>query len=93
MKLSLFPTAHADVGDLVSKVNEVIINPLIILLFAIAFVLFLWGALQVIVNPGSADAKEKASRHMLWGVIGMFIMASAFGIMRLIANSLGVDLR
>jgi hypothetical protein len=29
---------------------------------------------------------------MVWGLVGMFLMISVFGIMRLIVNTLGVDL-
>ena len=90
--LFLFPNiAHAQVGDLIARINAAVINPVVGLIFIIAFVLFLWGAMQYIIRPNAPDARETASRHMLWGVIGMFIMFSVFGIMRLIANTLGAD--
>jgi hypothetical protein len=78
--------------DLVLKINTIIINPLVGFLFAIAFVLFLWGVARYFIARGNnATLTTEAKSHMLWGVVGMFIMFSVFGIMRLIANSLGVD--
>lgn len=76
------------VDSLLLKINEQIINPLIFLLFALAFVYFLWGVFEFIQKP---EDHEKGRNTMLYGVIGMFIMVSVFGIMRLIANTIGVD--
>jgi len=47
---------------------------------------FLFG-----VSQGS-DKKEDGKQHMLWGVIGMFIMVAAMAIIRLILNTFGLDI-
>ena len=39
--------------------------------------------------PGDEELRTTSKSHMLYGVIGMFIMMSVFGIMRVILNSLG----
>ena len=77
----------AAVSPIILKINEVILNPLIVLLFALALVFFLWGVFQYVVMQDSESAHEQGRKHMFWGLIGMFIMFSVFAIMRLIAGT------
>lgn len=90
----LFPkTAEASpLGTIMLKVNTYLINPLITLLFGIAIVLFVVGLVEYLAQKDNADAATKGKRHMVWGIIGIFIMVSVFAIMRIIINALGVEL-
>ncbi len=73
------------------KVIDLIINPLIVLLFAVAMVVFLYGVFEYIRGAESEDAREKGSRHILSGVFGLFIMISVFGIINIIVNTFGIN--
>jgi predicted PurR-regulated permease PerM len=90
MILQIIPIAEANVTTLMASVNKVIINPLIILLFALAAVYFIYGIVMYFLSPDNEEVRTKSKTHMLWGVIGMFIMVSVFGILSLIMNTLGV---
>lgn len=95
-ELLTVPVAYANVGEFVYKINRVIINPLIIAMFAVALVVFLWGVVEYLGNPNSDEQRTKAKQHVLWGIVGIFIMISVFAIMQLIASSVGagnVDLQ
>lgn len=85
--------AHAaTVGELIGKVNQVIINPLITFLFALAVIIFLFGMVKFLANRNtSSDAASEGKKSMIWGIVGMMIMASVFGILEFIANTLEVD--
>jgi uncharacterized membrane protein YidH (DUF202 family) len=74
---------------LLRKFNELILNPIIILLFALAVLIFLYGVFKYVRKSDSEDERETGRRHMIWGVIGMFIMISVFGIMNIIINTVG----
>ncbi len=71
-----------------------VLNPLLLLLFAIALLVFIWGIVQFMwglsseAGEGSADGK----RHMLWGLAGMFVMVAAYSIVKIISSTLGVSL-
>lgn len=85
------PYAHAvGVDTLIGRINEHVLNPLIMLLFAVAFVRFIIGLFNFFKSKssGSDDGIEKGKTHMVWGIIGMVIMVSVFGIMSFITNSL-----
>ena len=75
----------------IHKVNQVIINPIIMLLFAVAVLVFLYGVFTYIRQSDSEDGRATGARHILSGVFGMFIMISVFGIINLILNSIGVS--
>lgn len=44
-------------------------------------------------KQGNTEKAQEGRQHMLWGIIGMFIMVSVFGIMRILINTLGADIR
>lgn len=77
--------------SLLFKINELILNPLIALMFAIAVLYFLWGMLEFIQGAADPKARETGRSHMIWGIIGLFIMISVYGILNIIINTLGVD--
>lgn len=90
----LIPQAFAasqQLIDLMSRVNKFLINPLIILIFTLALVLFIFGLFNFFGNRDDVESLEKGKRHMLWGIVGMAIMVSVFGIMNLITQTLGVN--
>jgi hypothetical protein len=76
--------------SLVAKLQAVILNPLIILLTAIALLVFLWGAFQYVYQASSGEAREEGRRHMLYGIIGMLIMLSAYAIISIAAGTFGI---
>ena len=78
-----------DIPTLVGTVARVLINPAILLLFGVALVVFIWGLVQFLwaANVGGKDSAT-GKQHMLWGVVGMFIMVAAYGILNLIQNTL-----
>jgi len=77
--------------ELIYKVNSVIVNPLILLLFGIALIVFLWGIFRFLSESSSEEARETGKRNMLWGIVGMFIMVSVFGIINIILGTFGID--
>lgn len=74
------------VCSLVSKITAAIINPLIALIFAAGFLVFVWGIIEFLGGLSSdSESKEHGKLHMLWGVIGMAIMISAYAILKIVA--------
>jgi len=80
------------VSQVITRINTEIINPLIILLFGFALILFLWGGFKFIRDAGSEDGRTLGKKSFIWGIIGMVIMVSVYGILRLVTASFGVDL-
>lgn len=77
--------------ELVGDIERVIIFPLMSLLMALAFLLFLWGGYQYVLNAESDGGRETGKQHMLWGIVGLLIMVSAMAILKIAAGTVGVE--
>lgn len=86
-------SSGSGICGLIETFNTAIINPALLLIFAAGTLGFVYGVVEFIwgVEQGN-DLKEDGKRHMLWGLIGMFIMVSAWAIIKLIAGAVGGNL-
>lgn len=75
---------------LLGKINDAILFPLMALMMAVALLIFLWGAFEYISNAGNDSAQSKGRQHMLYGIIGLLIMVSAYSILALAAGTFGL---
>ena len=73
--------------NIIQKVNANILEPLIQLLFAFGIAYFLYGVMKFILNQDNETAQEEGKKHMLWGIIGIAIMASAWGILHFVDSA------
>lgn len=78
------------ISALLDKVNQFILNPLIILLFAVSFLIFLFGIFQFINSQSSDDKRGEGKKKIFYGLIGMFIMFSAYGLIRIVLGTFGI---
>ncbi len=85
------PPIPAPVKTFIGKISTEILNPIIAILFAVATAYFFYGVALYIWNPDSEEMREKGKLGMLYGIIGMFVMTSVFGIMWFIINATGAD--
>jgi len=93
--LGLAPTlAFAQFGEIdtfVGQITKFINSTLVPLIFAIAFLVFLWGVFKYFIMGGDDEEKRKEGRQlMLYGIGGFVIMVSVWGIVNLVAG--GFDL-
>lgn len=82
--------ASENLNQFLGNVNRMILNPLIILLFALALVYFLYGMFEFIANAENDEKKTIGKSHMLWGVIGLTIMMGVWFILGVILNTLNI---
>jgi len=75
--------------QLINNAKSAILRPLVLLLFAGALVYFLYGILEFLLSPGDETRKSAGKQHMFWGVLGLAIMISVYGIMNIICNTVG----
>lgn len=75
--------------EIIEKIQSEILDPIIVLLFGVAVVYFLYGLLKFMQNPDNTTAQQEGRQHMLWGVIGIFIMIAVYGILNFAANVVG----
>ncbi len=77
-----------NLSDVGSFIINTINNILVPVLFAVAFIVFLWGAFDTfILGSGSEEVKEKGKGLMLWGLIGFFVMVSVWGLVNILTGT------
>ena len=76
--------------DLLGKIATYILNPLIILGFVIATVFLFYGIAEMIWKSDSKDL-DTSRKNVIYGVVGLFIMFSVYGILRLVLDSFGIS--
>ncbi len=69
------------------RITTLIINPTLALLFGIGLLVFMYGLVEMMWGMRTGKVDEKGKEHMLWGVIGMTIMVSSWGIIRIIDST------
>ena len=82
--------ATTNVDAFVKKVDDLIINPIIYVMFALAILIFLYGVLEFIMNQASEEKKTTGRNHMIWGIVGITIMLGVWTILNFVLNTLGV---
>lgn len=76
---------------IIQRLNDLIIRPLILMVFAAGFFLFMYGLVEFLWNSREGEINDNGKRHMLWGIVGMFIMVSVGGILALILGTFGIN--
>lgn len=70
----------AELNKFLGKVVVEIVNPIILLLSAVAFVLFLWGVFEFVAHAGDETKRTEGKRAIMWGLVGLVIIFGAYGI-------------
>lgn len=79
-----------NVFDIGAFIIGIINNLVVPVLFAVAFIVFVYGAFEVfIVGANSADVKEKGKNLMIWGLVGFFVMVSVWGLVNILTGTIG----
>lgn len=66
-------------------------NVAVPVVFALAFIVFIWGVFQVFIMGATDEAaKEKGRALMLYGLIGFFVMVSIWGLVHILTGSVSL---
>ena len=60
------------------------------LLFSVAVAGFFWGLALMIFNAGNEQAVENGKKIMIWGVVGLFVLTSLWGIVAFFGALFGI---
>jgi len=66
------------------------LTTIISLLFILVTLYFIWGIIKYVTAAGDEAKIKQGKQHMIWGIIGMAVMAAAWGIVRVVIDTFGV---
>lgn len=77
-----------NLSDVGTTIVNIINNIVVPVLFAIAFIVFIWGAFQTfIIGANDDETKTKGRNFMLYGLIGFFVMVSIWGLVNILVGT------
>ena len=62
---------------------------LIPFLGAVAFLVFVWGVARFIKSAGSEQELKDSKKLLIWGVVGMFVLVTIWGIISFLGGEFG----
>ena len=73
-----------------ARIESAILFPLMYLMMSAALLIFLWGIYEYVAGAAEDSAREEGRKHMLYGIIGLLVMLSAYVILRIAAGTFGI---
>lgn len=80
----------ADLSDTITQFQGYALQAINFLL-VLATLVFLWGILRYITAGGDAAKIAEARSYILWGIIGLAVMASVWAIISYLKDTLGIE--
>lgn len=77
--------------QLLDRIELYVIDPILAAVFTLGLFLFFWGIVEYLWELKDGKADGDGRKHMLWGMVGMLIMVSVYGIINIIVNTLELD--
>ncbi len=77
--------------DLLRYVTCIIAKSVFPLIFVLAIVMFVWGVVQYVINNDEEAKKAKGKQFMIWGIIGLTVMVSVWGLVRIVGKTFNID--
>lgn len=74
-------------GDVIlANIIKEIFTPLYQIIVAAAFLYFLYGGVKFIYDMKNPEEKNFGKSHLLWGMVGLFIILSVGPILKLLSS-------
>lgn len=91
MDLSGGTTFKTFIGDgssgLIGALNTVVVP----IIFALAFLVFVWGIINYFfLHPGDDTKRTEGKQFVLWGLLGLVVLFSVWGLVNLLLSTLGI---
>lgn len=83
--------SNSNLGNLFNYATCFIYSSVIPLIIALAVVMFIWGVVQYVINNEEEAKKEKGKQFMIWGIIGLTVMVSIWGLVRILGSTFGIE--
>ncbi len=84
--------AQANVSDLdglLGWFNGLVVKIMIPLMFGVGTASFIYGILKYFLNPENVAKQGEGKKFVTWGLVGMFLMVSMWGIVYIFTNTFG----
>lgn len=78
-----------DLSAILCKIGE-LLNTIMPLLIALGVVYFIWGVITYVIS-NDEEAKSRGRNMMIWGIIGLLVIVSIWGLVSILKNTFGLS--
>ncbi len=78
-------------AGLLHRIEQQVLTPVAEVVLAAGFFLFIWGLVKFLWDIEEGSGQTEGKQHMFWGVMGMLIMVSIWGIIGLMLGTFGIN--
>jgi hypothetical protein len=68
-----------------------ITGAIIPLLITLGIASFIYGVVRYVINANDSAAREEGKQFMIWGIIGLFVIVSIWGLIKLLTGTFGFN--
>lgn len=79
------------IGAILGTILGIINGVLVPLLFAVAFIVFLYGVFKYFIADAASSDKAEGARFVLYGIVGFAIMICVWGLVNIVVGTFGLD--
>ncbi|HWO07127.1 MAG TPA: hypothetical protein VNM40_00930 [Candidatus Paceibacterota bacterium] len=76
---------------LLDRIETYVVEPIIAVIFTLGLLMFFVGIVEFLWQIKDGKTEGDGRKHMVWGLVGMLIMVSVYGIINLIINTFDLD--
>lgn len=84
------PSTPGNISDVLNLFGCILKNAVVPLLITLSIVVFIAGIVKFIAGADEAGKREEGRRFMLYGIIGLFVMVSIWGLVGTIQGTFGI---
>ena len=78
------------IGNIFNWASCTLVKSIIPFLITLATVAFIWGIIQYFLNPDNEEKRKKGKEFLVWGLIGLFVMISVWGLVGVLSDTFGI---
>ena len=79
----------ANIFSVLTTINQILAT-VVPILITLAVVYFIWGVIQYTISTDE-EAKKGARKKIIQGLIGLFLIVSFWGIIKIVSSTFGAD--
>ena len=84
-------TIDQGLGNLFNYASCLITVNVMPLLMTIAVAGFVWGVIQMYINPDNEEARKKGKMYAVWGLFGLFVIVALWGLVGVFSETFGIQ--
>jgi heme O synthase-like polyprenyltransferase len=78
---------NSEVVSIQGKILTGIVNPIIVILSALAFAWFMYGVTRFVIMKDNEEERSNGKKHIIFGILALVIIFSIWGILNVLGGA------